>query len=278
MKFKDFIIFSSLKHSFSAIWKNKLWFFLLFALEIIFLAVFGYINTTYGIKIVESSKAIDEYISQQQLDEVSVAENILQQKSILGDNPLSISRNFNEIVRNFRLYLIYSFISLVIFTSASWAFTYRLIHKITLKNLIKNFTNALVISSFCYGLIFAFFYSLTNISLADAEGTKLLAKYIPFFIFSLVLAYFMFVALSLLNNSKLSDIVQKTLRIGIKKIHYVLAAYFLNILFFIFSAFLFFYFLDRNLFLLLMSIFLMIFSLVLGRIFMVNVVEKIEKL
>ena len=271
------ILLNSLTQSFSLIWKNKFWFFVLLALEIVFFSAFGYVNISYGTKIVESSKAIDDYLSQQQLDEVSVTENILQQKSILGDDPLSISRNFSEMVRNLRLLLIYSFIVLVLFTSILWAFTYRLIHKINIKKSMKNFVNIFIVALFCYGLIFAFFYSLSNISLTGAanEGSKLLTKYVPFFIFSIILVYFMFVAFSLLNEAKLQDIVQKTLSIGIKKIHYILAAYFINILFFAVSIALFGFFLEKNLFVLLISIMLMVFSFVFGRIFLINVVEKL---
>src|SRR3989344_6210336 len=107
------LIFFSLNQSFSLIWKNKFWFFVLLALEIVFFSIFGYVNIAYGTKIVESSKAIDEYLNQQQLDEISVTGNILQQKSVLGDDPLSISRNFNEMVKNLRLLLAYSFIVIV---------------------------------------------------------------------------------------------------------------------------------------------------------------------
>ena len=274
------IFLSSLKESFYLIWKNRFWFFVMFALEIIFFSVFGYANISYGAKVVESSKAIDEYLSKQNLDEVSVTKNILQQKSILGDDPLAISRNFNEMVKNLRMLLVYSFAVLVIFSSILWAFTYKIIHKVNFKKSMKIFFNVFIASLFCYGLIFAFFYSLSNISLMEAaeQVSNLFTKYVPFFIFSIILAYFMFILFSLCNETNLLNIVQKTLSIGIKKIHYIIGAYSIDILFFVLSIILFSYFLDRNLFLLLASIMLMIFSFVFGRIFLINVVEKVEKL
>jgi hypothetical protein len=118
---------------------------------------------------------------------------------------------------------------------------------------------------------------MTNISLTGAagEGVKLFKNYTFFFVFSIVLLYFMFIALSL-NETKLPETVRKTLRIGIKKIHYILGAYLINILFFIVSIISFAFFLEKNLFLLLVSVILMIFSFVFGRIFMVNVVEKLQ--
>jgi len=272
------IILNSIKESFSLIWKNKSLFILLFILQIIFFAFFFYMNMSYQTKILESAKAITDYLSQQRLDEASVASSILEQKSILGDDPLLISRNFNEIVKNFRLYLIYIFLLLILYISISWVITNKLVHNINFKKLAKHFFKIFIALLFYLGFIFLFFFSLFNISFTGiaAESSKLLAKYVPFLIFSIILAYFMFVSLALLHNTESKNIVQKTLVVGIKKFHYVLAVYFINILLFGMSISLLYYFIEKNLFILLLSILLMIFSFVFGRIFMVKVVEKLS--
>jgi hypothetical protein len=109
-----------------------------------------------------------------------------------------------------------------------------------------------------------------------AESTKLLTKYVPFLIFSIILTYFMFVSLSLIKKTDLKNIVQKTLIVGIKKAHYILAVYFVNVFIFSISIFLLYYFIEKNLFVLLLSLILMIFSFVFGRIFMVKVIEKLD--
>ena len=273
------IIFNSLKETFKLLWKNKSLFLLLFVLQLIFFIIFSFISIAYQTKILESAKAITEYLSKQKLDESSVASNILQQKNLLGDNPLSISANFKEIVKNFRFYLVYTFLLLIFFISISWAITNKIIHRTSFKHLTNYFLKIFVVLLFYLGPIFYFFLSLVNISFTDIrnDAAKLLTKYIPFLIFSMILAYFMFVSLSSLNNTELKSIVQKTLRIGIKKAHYVLSAYFINILLFIVAAVLLFYFLEKNVFVLLLSLVLMIFSFIFGRIFMMNVVEKLDK-
>ena len=102
-------------------------------------------------------------------------------------------------------------------------------------------------------------------------------KYVPFLIFSIVLAYFMFISLALIIKTELKNIVQATLKIGIKKIHYILSVYFVNIFLFGASIILLYYLLEKNLFVLLLSLILMIFSFVFGRILMISVVEKIDK-
>ena len=272
------IILNSIKESFALIWKNKFLFVLLFALQLVFFVTFFYINLTYQTKILESAKAITDYLSQQKLDEASVTSNIFQQKSILGDDPLSISRNFNEILKNFRLYLIYVFILLIFFISVSWAVTHRLMHKINLKQLLKNLFKIFVILLFYLGLIFSFLFYLFNISFTQvaSEGARLLAKFTPFLLFSIILVYFMFVSLSLLHNTELKYIVQKTLSIGIKKIHYVLAAYFISLFLFVISIFLLYSFIEENLFVLSLSIILIVLSFVFGRIFTIKVIEKLD--
>lgn len=271
------IILNSLKESFAAILRDKRLFLLLFVLQIFFFVILFLLNNVYIPKIVISAQAITDYLSKQNLDEAAVTSNLLQQKSILGDDPLSISRNFNDILKNFRFYLVYSFLLLVIFGSISWPITKKIIHKSDIKQLIGNFFKNLVVLLFYLGLIFSFFFSLLNISFTELamEGQNFLIKYIVFLIFSIILIYFMFISLSLLHNTNLSNIVQKTLIIGVKKVHYILSAYFINIFLFSISIFLLYYFLEKSLFVLFFSLVLIIFSFVFGRIFMVNVVEKL---
>mgnify|MGYP001614295624 CR=1 FL=1 len=271
------IILSSLKESIVLIWKNKSLFVLLFILQIIFFVVFSLISYKYISKMVESQKAIEDYLSQQNLDEDVVTENILQQKSILGDDPLSISRNFNGIVKNFRIYLASVFISLIAFVALAWTLTSKIINKLNFKQLINSFLKNLIILLFYLGFIFGFFFSLLNISIMQfaAESSKFFIKYIVFFVVSIILSYFMFISLALTNKTKLKNIVQKTLIIGIKRAHYILSVYFINILLLGTSVFLLYYFIEKNSFILLLSIILLIFSFVFGRIFIINAVGKL---
>lgn len=278
------ILLTSLKESFSSIWRNKSLFLLLFLLQIVFLSVFSVINYSYQKIMLEKAKAITDYLSQQKLDDSSVASNVLGKKSILGDDPLSISRNFNDILKNFRLYLLNIFILLVVFISAIWAATNKVAGKSPLKNnfsgFMSHFLKIFMISFFYLGLVFLLLFSLINISFAQiagegaAEIPGFLVKYTVFIVISAVLAYFMFVSISLLHRTELKNIVQKTLVIGIKKAHYILAVYLINISLFGFSVFLLLHFIEENLFFLLLP--LMVFSFVFGRIFMINVVDKID--
>ena len=271
------IIFSSLKESLALIWKSKSLFILLVVLQIAFFALFSLISYNYVPKMVDSQKAIEDYLSNIKFDEVSVASSMLQQKSILGDDPLMISRNFNEIVRNLILYLASIFVLLVFSISVFWAMTNKIIFKTSVKKLTKDFLKIFIVVLLYLGLIFIFFFSLLNIPLTGIaeESAKLLTKYIPFLVFSIILVYFMFVSISLLHKTGLKNIVQETLKIGVKKIHYVLAAYFINIFLFVISITLLIYFIEKNLFALLISIILMLSIFIFGRLFVAKVVEKL---
>ena len=271
------IIFNSVKESIALIWKNKSLFVLLFTLQIIFFVEFSLISYKYVSKMVESQKAIEDYLSQQKLDEVSVASNILQQKGIFGDDPLSISRNFNGIIKNFRIYLAYVFILLIGFVALAWTLTSKIINKLNFKQLINNFLKNLIVLLFYFGMIFGFFFSLLNISITQfaQQSSMLFIKYFIFLVISIILAYFMFISISLVNHTELKNIVQKTLSIGIRRAHYILSVYFLNILLLGTSVFLLYYFIEKNSFILLLSIILLIFSFVFGRIFIINAVGKL---
>ena len=272
------IIPESLKNSFASVWKNKPLFAFLFVFQIIFFTIFSFINYHYMAKMVESSQAIYEYLNKLQLDEAKISQDILQQKNILGDDPLMISRNFSEILGNFRIYMSYVFALLIVFLSISWALSNKFIAKINLRQIAKIIFRNFVILLFYLGLVFMFLFSLLNISIIQltTESSKFFVKYIIFLIVSAILSYFMFISLSLAGKVGLKDIVQKTLIAGIKKAHYVLAAYFINISLLGISAFLAYYFFERNNLIFFLSLIMIIFSFVFGRILAINVVDKLD--
>ena len=270
------ILFNSLKESFAVIWKNKLIFLLLLVLQVLFFAVFSLVNVNYQMRILENAKAITDYISQQNIDEAAIAEKIMQQKSILGDDPLSIGRNFNELLKNFRIYLFYLFLLLLLFMSILWVLSHKLMDKNS-KKMLKNLSKIFVVLLFYIGAIFLFFYSLFNISIGDiaAGSSKFFVKYLLFLAVSVILLYFMFVSLALINKTELREIVQKTLVVGIKKIYYILPAYFINFALLVIPAYILYYFIEIQAVLFLSMIFI-VFSFVFGRVFIINVVEKLE--
>ena len=274
------IIFNSLKESFSLIWKSKPWIFALLLIQIGFFAAIFAISNAYLPKMLENAQAMSNYISAQNFDEASMTERVLQQKDILGDDPTALTNYFDGVVENFKTYFAYLFIFILVFSSLSWSITHKIIYKINFRQLTRNFSSTFVVLLFYLGLIFLFFYLLLNISFSEAvlQGSKIFIKYIPFLIFSIIFAYFMFISLALSNKIEIKELVQKTLEIGIKKAHYILAVYTINILLFILSVFLITYFIDKNFFVVILSLISFIFSFVFARVFTVSVVKKLEEM
>ncbi len=273
------IIISSFKESVHIIWKKKMLFLLLFILQIIFLSAFFALSNNYIPKMLQHAKAMSEYLSSQNLDETTMTQSLMEQKDVLGEDPLAISRNFDGVVRNFRIYFIYSFILILAFISVSWGLTNRMAKRHS-GNFLKIILIAFILAAFYLALVFSFFYSLLNITFLDvaSQGAGFLSKYVPFIILSIVLAYFMFISLSLAGWKSYSQLARNTLEIGIKKAHYMLAAYFINILLFVFLIFMVFYFIDRLFVVSILSLLFFIASFVFARIFVVNVVNKLEEM
>ena len=272
------IFLNSFTQSFNSLWKNKTALWLLIFLQITFFAIFFTVSNIYIPKIIEHAKAISDYLNGQKLDDIAIAQNILHQQNILGDDPLSISRNFNAIAEGFRIYLIVAFILLIIFLSLMWSVTMKTKYKFNIKQFNSYFFKILLVLIFYLGLTFWLFYSILNISFSQAafEGSKLFGKYTTFFILSIVLMYFMNISISSMHKTEFKNLVQKTLTIGIKKMHYILGVYLINIFFITSSIFLLVYFVEKSFFIMIFSILLLIFSFVFGRVFMLNVVDKLE--
>lgn len=272
---KQRIIINPFLKSLKDIWKNKPAFVLLFILQILFFWILFSTSVEYQTRILEDSQAISDYLSRQKLDEVSIAQNVMQQKDILGEDPLMISRHFNEIVKNFRAYLAIFFISLVMFLSFAWSLAHKLTSKMKFNELNRLFSRNLIIALLYLMLMFSFFYSLFNIPISQAADAGVFEKYVPFLVAAPILIYFMLLSLSLPYSIGLNEILQSTLSTGIKKAHYVLAAYFINIALLAIPIILLYYFFEESLLILILSLAAIIFSFVFGKIFMVNVVEKL---
>ncbi|MBI2654963.1 hypothetical protein HYX06_00880 [Candidatus Woesearchaeota archaeon] len=274
------VIIISLKESISLIWKSKSWLLALVIIQIGFFAAVFMVSNAYLPKVLENAQSMSAYISAQNFDEASMTERVLQQKDILGEDPAALTKYFDGVVENFRIYLVYIFVFILVFSSLLWSMTHKITDKLNLKQSMRNFYIILAILLFYLGLIFLFFYLLLNISFSEAvlQGSKIFIKYAPFLVFSVILAYFMFISLALPHKGEIKQVVQKTLAVGIRKAHYILAVYSINLLLAVLFIFLMAYFIDRNFFIVILSIISFIFSFVFARIFIASVVKNLESI
>ena len=123
-------------------------------------------------------------------------------------------------------------------------------------------------------LLFLWIFSI-SLSEITSESTQFFSKYILLFAFILVLAYFMFISLALAGKTELKHILEKTLVVGIRKAHYIIAAYSINILFLFYSDF---YCCIRLRKVLLWCFFniLIIINFIFSRIFIINMIRRLD--
>ena len=123
------IILRSLRESFSVIRKNKRIVLSLLILQLILFSLMFFVNIKYQSKMLESTQAIIEYMEKQKFDQASLGLSLLQQKSVLGDDPLLISRNFSAIAYNLKFLIFYTLIIFILLNGFIWFLTCNLINK-----------------------------------------------------------------------------------------------------------------------------------------------------
>ena len=280
---KNNAIKESLQESFQIIKKNKKAFLLLFILQAAFISLISLINISYQTKMLQSTQAIIEYLDELKFDQTSVGLDILEKKSPLGPDPLLISRNFNSILYNLKFLIFYSLAAFILLNGFIWFLTGNLVSKnpFNLKKMkiffksffiyIIKFGLIALISSF---LIYLFGYSTLKSFLNPLSAQN--ANFMPLLLITLAILYFIYIAFPLLYNAKLKNILKHLFKIGIKKAHIVLSAYLIIILAISLFSLLFFYLIEKNLFLLLASTAFIVLILVWARIFLILVVEKLS--
>jgi len=239
-----------------------------------------FVNIKYQSKMLESTQAIIEYMEKQKFDQASLGLSLLQQKSVLGDDPLLISRNFSAIAYNLKFLIFYTLIIFILLNGFIWFLTCNLINKNfkSLKINIKNLFNYI----FKFGLIALIFsflayliaFSTLESSLNPFEETQK-SSFAPLLLVP-VLFYFMYLAFPLLNKVQFKNILKNLFNLGIKKAHIVLLADLLTILIISVFSFLLFYLAEQNIFLVFVSTILLTLSFVWSRIFLALVVDKLN--
>lgn len=274
---KNKIISSSFKESFEIIRKNKPVFLVLFLLQLLFFSLMFFANLHYQPKIMDSVVNAMDYVSRQ---------NPADGGNILGDDPLMIHNNYEEMVYNLRLlaawcFFIFVFVNGSIFYLISkLAYDKQFNFKICFKNCKKN-TKEFFIYLFKFGvaclifflLIFSFLYSTFKgslFSMVNSIGSLNPAS----LLIALALAYFMYISFSLLYKIK-KNIFRKLFDIGIKKAHIILLTYFINLVIILILFLLITLLIEANLILITLVILLSILAFLWSKIFLVSVVKKL---
>ena len=273
------IILNSLKGSFSAILKNKKTFFLVFILQLLFFFLVLLATAVYISNIVINSQNILEYAEKLNLNPKTASFDMLQQKSPLGDDPLLISRNYDEIIKNFVFLLLFIFIIFSLVNGLAWYFASGISDKnlFSLKNIFYYLSKFFMISLFFIPLIYFFLYNILNVAFS-----KFLSKepksYIPLAIIALILIYFIYILMPILGKIKLKGMAKKSFSIGTKNFIPVTVSYLIIISLIALSFLLIYYLINLNLLLLLIAFVLAVFVFSWGKVYFTVVVRKLSGL
>ena len=274
------IILSSLKESFLLIKKNKKIFFLIFALQILFFLLIVIANSVYMSKILQSTVNIIEYTESLNLDTQAASVGVLQQKSPLGEDPLLISRNYNEIKKNFTFLLFIIFMIFVLINGMIWYYSSNINKKnlFSFKNiysyLFRFFIISLILSLFLYFMV----YNSLKIYFSSYLLTEP-TNFIPLLIIAIIAVYFIYIAIPILNKSAKKEIkifTKKIFTLGTKNFITVIISYSIILILIISSLLLIFFLIELNLILLLLSFILLLLIFVWSKIYFVIVVRKLS--
>ena len=274
---KKKIIFSSFKESFKTIKKNRMVFLVLFLLQLLFFSLMFFVNLYYQPKIMDSVINVMDYVSKQ---------NPADGETILGEDPLMIHNNYEEMVYNLSLLAVWCFFIFVFVNGSIFYLISKLIYdknfnfKICFEKYKENtkefFVYLLKFGIVClifFLLIFLFLYSTFKGSLFSMVNS--IGSFNPAsLLIAVVLAYFMYISFSLLYKVK-KNIFRKLFDVGAKKAHIILLTYFINLVIILILFLLITLLIEANLILITLVILLSILAFVWSKIFLVSVVKKL---
>jgi hypothetical protein len=283
------IISTSIKESFLAISKNKKIFALVFVLQILFfLSILG-VSSYYTSKILESTEDIIDYTETLNLNIEQAKFEILQQKNPLGEDPLSISRNYDEMKKN-SLFLLFSiFVIFVIINGLIWYLASNFQEKnkkvFSIKNIITYLSKFFIIALILSSSLFIFVYNFLNISFSSFLSTKPM-NFVPLIIIAIITIYFSYIAIPLLNKKgqkkksyeQFKKFIKNVLSIGTKKFIPIIISYFIILSLIALPLVLIFYSIELNLMLLFIEIILLLCIFVWSKIFFAIVVKKLSSI
>ena len=274
------MVISSLKESFLLIKKNKREFLLIFILQGLFFSLVIMANAYYVPQILQSAEDVIGYAEALNINPQAANIGILQKKNPLGDDPLLISRNYNEIINNSLFLLLSVFSIFVLIDGWVWYLASNMgksKNLFSLKNslsyLLEFFVAAMVLSAFLY--IFA--YNLVNIAFSSFLSVKP-ADFIPLLLIAAIAIYFIYISIPLLGKIKLRRLAKSSFSIGTKNFISVITSYLIILMLIILSFLLIFYLLELNLFLLLIAGLLSVFVFAWAKIYFSVVVKKLSGL
>jgi|TARA_Y100000310_G_scaffold341477_1_gene440737 hypothetical protein len=269
------IILNSLKESTLLVKTNKKTFSLILILQLLFFLFIGMANAFYQPIILQHAMNIIEYMESLNLNADAAGIEMLKEKIPLGDDPLLISRNYNAILKNVAFLSISIFAIFALLNGLIWHFSSNMGNKniFSIKNILA-YLSRFVIAS----LILSFFFYLLAYNALKVFFSSFLSvepmNFIPLLIIAVIAIYFVYIAIPILDKIKIKNLIKKTLLIGTKRFFAVLASYLIILISIVLLSLLLFYSIEKNLFLALVSLVLLILAFAWSKVFISIVITK----
>lgn len=245
---------NSIKESFILIKKNRLAFSIIFALQALLFIIIVFAGTGYIGKIIESSSGMIDYAESLNLNGENAQISMMQQQNIFGEDPLLISRSYNEIIASFSALILVLFLSFFVLNGLMWYFASSIGAKkiFSLRNISAYLLKFSVIALLVFSAFLALLYSsmlvfFSEFLSSDPKKPLLLLVALP------ILIYFLYISMPIVRNSGFKQSAKKAFDAGRR--FPILMSCILILSLIGMSSFLVFYLLESNLLLLLASIF-----------------------
>ena len=266
------------KNTLKAVKENRLKFFILILLQLLFLGALFWSGIMYQVKLFQDIQSISEPLQRANFDEAS-----LQQGQMFTNEMYTIFLSYQSLMKHLWEFAGIIGIIFLILGGAIWVLTNNLLNKDSEKSLGKRILQSwlkYLVSSVVLFLPIALagyfiFKLLFSLGLSETALANLIGGIVIAFIIGY---YFLLVSFALINTSSWRNFLKEFLKVSIKRIHYTLLLLLVNIIILLIGVILIYFTLSETLFpLLLLASILFLLLIIIVRIFFVFGVQEILK-
>jgi|GEM_PF-3893413 len=266
------LIINALKRTWAAIVKNKAIFLILFAIQMVFFVGFFASQAYIQPKAMELSLQMADY-----LNNLNSIDTNSTMPSFLGNDPLMLYRNSQQITNLILMDILVCLGLLLLVANVMWLLSI-MIGDVEIKSMPKAYLRFIGVGlMYLVPYIIIFYLCVKEIVIPSADSDAIINLVTAFLIVvTAVVAYFMIISFALAHNS-FRNIFKRTFSIGTRRAHIVLVSYLISALLIGLSGFLLYLSLEMHIILFLILVALLIFAVVISRIFIAATINEIEK-
>ncbi len=263
------IIKSSFLDTIKVIKKKKIVFAFLILLQILLLVSISSVGIKYQIEISESAMNVIEPLQNANYNSTSIEEGNPFMSNMMSE-VASITKSYQEMIKSIFEMIGLMFCFFLVFNGLIWSISNKLIKKGKLLDYWLKFIIVTLVFMIPFSLIS--YYLLRGFLAIGTEVANVGVNTIGWIF--MIVSYFMVIGFCL-TEEKVKILFKKIFSIGIMKIYWVLLAFMFSLGTTLLSL-MFIYYSIGNLLLMIVSGFVLVVILVLGKLFLINVIRKLN--